>query len=59
MHGDVSVRTTASFGIATYTAGPQGLNPEELLRQADEALYEAKRSGRNRVAVWRAPSDGG
>lgn len=54
-HGGVTFRVTASFGIATYDAGPQALNPEELLRQADEALYEAKRSGRDRVAVWRPP----
>ncbi|HVJ15855.1 MAG TPA: diguanylate cyclase [Polyangiaceae bacterium] len=57
LHGEASVKTTASFGIATYMASAQALNPEELLRQADEALYEAKRSGRNRVAVWRAPAD--
>ncbi len=56
LQGDVSVKVTASFGIATYVASPQALNPEELLRQADEALYEAKRSGRNRVALWRPPT---
>jgi diguanylate cyclase (GGDEF)-like protein len=56
VHGDVSLKVTASFGIATYLAGPQALNPEELLRQADEALYEAKRSGRNQVTVWRPPA---
>ena len=45
---DPLLRTlTASFGIAP-SAGTQ--EPEELLRIADEAMYEAKRSG-TRVAV--------
>ncbi len=41
------VRVTASIGVATY---PQdGLHPDALLAKADAALYEAKRSGRNRI----------
>jgi len=40
---DPLVRTlTASFGIAPSAGGQE---PEELLRIADEAMYEAKRSG--------------
>jgi diguanylate cyclase (GGDEF)-like protein len=35
-------RVRASFGIATSGAG---LEPEDLLRVADEAMYQAKRSG--------------
>lgn len=41
------VFVTASIGIANYPN--DGDNPEELLRIADATLYEAKRSGRNRV----------
>jgi two-component system, cell cycle response regulator len=39
---------TISAGIATYPHGSIG-NPETLVRLADEALYAAKTSGRNRV----------
>ena len=46
--GAVSV----SVGVATYRAG-RGESPEALLRRADEALYEVKRSGRGRVSAAR------
>jgi diguanylate cyclase (GGDEF)-like protein len=41
---------TISIGVAT-TSGEEGLTPTELLRRADERLYQAKRDGRNRVAA--------
>ncbi len=42
---------TLSFGVASYPAN--GLNGEALIGAADEALYEAKRAGRDRVVVAR------
>lgn len=40
---------TVSIGIAVYP--DHGTNPQDLLKKADQALYEAKEMGRNRVCV--------
>ncbi|MDF1634820.1 PleD family two-component system response regulator [Mycoplana sp. MJR14] len=47
--GGVPLQVTASIGIASLL--PQGDAPETLLKRADNALYEAKRAGRNRVVA--------
>jgi diguanylate cyclase (GGDEF)-like protein len=44
---------TISVGVAAATATTPGV--DALMRCADEALYQAKRSGRDRVCVWRPP----
>ena len=41
------IRATVSVGIASYPS--DGETADELFRAADRALYEAKRSGRDRV----------
>lgn len=46
---DRELSITASLGIAT-SSGAFGM-PDELLKQADRALYEAKHAGRNRVVA--------
>ncbi len=43
------VHVTISIGLVTQLAGQEPLG--ELVRRADDALYEAKRAGRNRVVV--------
>lgn len=48
-HGLLDVNITASFGVATVEPGADSL--EAALQQADEALYRAKKSGRNRVEI--------
>jgi diguanylate cyclase (GGDEF)-like protein len=40
---------SASFGVASYPI--HALDPDSLFRRADEALYEAKQSGRDTVKV--------
>lgn len=45
---DLSV--TASFGVSAIELG--ATDPQELIQQADEALYAAKRTGRDRVCRW-------
>jgi diguanylate cyclase (GGDEF)-like protein len=45
---------SVSVGVAARATGEPA---DDLLRHADEALYIAKNDGRNRVAVWRPPSD--
>ncbi|MGB3400529.1 MAG: sensor domain-containing diguanylate cyclase [Candidatus Deferrimicrobiaceae bacterium] len=43
------LKVTISGGLATYPA--DGDSTTDLLRKADEALYKAKQTGRNRVAL--------
>jgi diguanylate cyclase (GGDEF)-like protein len=42
---------TVSAGVATLDAERRAATPNELVRAADSALYEAKHNGRNRVVV--------
>lgn len=50
---DAVVRFTVSIGVAGLGSG--GRTIDDLLRSADDALYAAKESGRNRVVVHNSP----
>jgi diguanylate cyclase (GGDEF)-like protein len=43
---------TASLGIATFDPAADAFDAEELIRRADQALYQAKRAGRDRSLVY-------
>ena len=45
-------RLTASLGVATYPADAAAA--EELIGRADQALYLAKASGKNRICLYGA-----
>jgi diguanylate cyclase (GGDEF)-like protein/PAS domain S-box-containing protein len=53
--GDKGV--TASIGLACLDR-LDDLTPEAVMRAADQAMYEAKRRGRNRSAEWQPTFDG-
>jgi len=47
-YNNLSLECSASFGAAKM----ESYNLEEAIQQSDEALYAAKRNGRNRVVVY-------
>jgi len=60
-HAPGPLQVTASLGIATWrpppVSGSVRVDPfqlEALIRQADQALYQAKQQGRNRVVAYGA-----
>lgn len=45
----IGEKVTASFGITEFT---KELRKEDLLKQADKAMYQAKQNGRNRIEIY-------
>ncbi len=52
-NGQESVRVTVSIGVAERQADER---PETVIKRADEALYRAKGTGRNRVVLASSPT---
>ncbi|OIP16080.1 MAG: hypothetical protein AUK51_11620 [Comamonadaceae bacterium CG2_30_59_20] len=55
--GNLSLQVSASLGV-TYYPQAQDTDAEQLLRQADQAMYRAKVAGKNRYCVFDAAQDG-
>ncbi|WP_175485557.1 ligand-binding sensor domain-containing diguanylate cyclase [Pseudoxanthomonas sp. GM95] len=53
-HGEATLELTASIGVASLMEADRGL--ADVLARADQALYVAKRSGRNRVVLSLGPN---
>ncbi len=51
---NAKISTSVSLGVSSMDADCN-LELEQVLEQADQALYRAKQSGRNRVHVWSDP----
>ena len=45
------VRISASIGVTLYPQA-DNIEPDQLLRQADQAMYQAKIAGRNQICVF-------
>jgi diguanylate cyclase (GGDEF)-like protein/PAS domain S-box-containing protein len=53
---DWSLQVSASLGVTFYPQ-KQDLDADQLLRQADQAMYQAKLAGKNRYHVFDADQD--
>lgn len=49
----LTLRVSGSIGLTFYPQGEE-VEPDQLLRQADQAMYQAKQSGKNRYCIFDA-----
>ncbi len=54
--GDLVFQVSASLGVALYPQ-PDEVDADQLLRQADQAMYQAKLAGKNCYRIFNADQD--
>ena len=54
--GDLVLNISASLGVAFFPQG-EAVDADQLLRQADQAMYQAKQAGKNRYHAFDAEHD--
>src|ERR1019366_6208741 len=54
--GDLILQVSASLGVTFYPQ-PRDVDADQLLRQADQAMYHAKLAGRNCFHIFDADND--
>ncbi len=56
-HAGLQLKVSASIGVTFYPQGDEEVDADLLLRQADQAMYQAKLAGRNRYHLFDAEQD--
>jgi diguanylate cyclase (GGDEF)-like protein/PAS domain S-box-containing protein len=54
--GELVLQVSASLGVSFYSP-LEDIDPDQLLRQADQAMYQAKLAGKNCYAVFNTQQD--
>ena len=55
-YGDLTLQVSASLGVTFYPQS-ENIDADQLLRQADQAMYQAKLAGKNRYHIFDALQD--
>ena len=58
LHQEATLKVSASLGVTFYPQ-VQELGAEQLMRQADQAMYQAKMAGKNRFHLFDSVRDSG
>ncbi len=54
--GEITLQVSASLGVTFYPQA-EDIDADQLLRQADQAMYQAKQAGKNRYHLFDAEQD--